>query len=107
MLIRRLKKVMASIALVVLILSSGLMSSSTVLANSPSRAIAVGQGRGWHWGRDRRRGRGVRFSITVGNRGYGPRYGYYNRARPVGYYDRWGYFHQTGYYDRWGYFHRY
>ena len=113
MIYQRLKKVLVSLALVVFILSSGAMSSAAVSA----RTGPAGQDRDWRrdnrrderWERDRarREERQELLRIRELDREHQLRYRNNNQTRTVGYYDRFGFFHQYGYYDRAGFFHRY
>ena len=113
MIYRRVKKVLASLALAVLILSSGLMGNSVALAANGH----MGQDRDDRWDRRRptreeqqrfrREEREELRRIREMDRQHRLRYQTNNRLRSVGYYDQFGNFHQYGYYDRWGFFHRY
>ena len=115
MIYKTLKKVLVSLVLSGFILSSGLMSNSIALASGNG----AGQDREWQRDRQDRRGnrddrerarreeRDDMARIREMDRDRRLRYRYNNRVRTVGYYDRWGNFHQYGYYDRFGFFHRY
>src|SRR5258706_15877672 len=116
MIYQRLKKVLASLALVVFILSSGLMGSAVASA----RTGPAGQDRDWRrqerrddrrdrWERERarREEREELFRVRQFDWQNQLRYRSSNGVRIVGYYDQFGFFHQYGYYDRFGFFHRY
>jgi hypothetical protein len=116
MVYQRLKKVLASFALFIFILSSGVMGSSVALA----RTTPTGQDRDWRqdrrqdrrddrWERERNRReeREELNRIRQFDRNRQLRYRSNNGVRVVGYYDQFGLFHQYGYYDRFGFFHRY
>jgi len=106
------------LAFFVFVLSSCLIVNPFGLKNQVALANSVvtgGQDPNW---RDRRPGRDERdrlrreerdelARIRGMDRDHRLRYRMNNRVRNVGYFDRWGNFHQYGYYDRWGYFHRY
>src|SRR5258708_4824478 len=111
MIFRRVKKVLASVALAGLLLSSGLISNSVALASGH----AGGQDRDWNRQRPNRDERErfrreereeLRRSREM-DRNRRLRYQMNNRVRTVGYFDQFGNFHRYGYYDRWGFFHRY
>ena len=113
MVYRRLKKSLASLGLSALILSSGLMGNSVAIAVTGHLG-----GQTQYWGQDRRPDRWEQqrlrreerlelARIREMDRERRLRYRMNNRIRTVGYFDRFGTFHQYGYYDRWGFFHRY
>lgn len=105
-----LKKSLASLALAIFVVSSGLMGS-IAFASSGSGG---GQDRWWEYRRpsreeareSRREEREERERIRDLDRDRRYRYRLENRSRVMGYYDRAGEFHRVGFYDRWGYFHR-
>ena len=113
MIYQRLKKILASLALSGLILSSGLTSNSVASAKTPNMG---GQDRDWRqdrrperWQQERlrREEREEMARIREMDREHRLRYRMNNQTRMVGYFDQFGNFHQYGYYDRWGFFHRY
>jgi len=113
MIFLRVKKVLASLALVVMFLSSGLIGSSVAGASSVNPS---GQDQDWRWQRRPNREERERFRreerdemrrIRDQDREHRLRYRMNNRVRTVGYFDGFGNYHQYGYYDRWGFFHRY
>jgi len=114
MVLKSLKKGLVPLALSGIILSSGAIGNSTVSAS----VNGVRPQREWQRDRDRRGDRDDRerarreerdemARIRERDRDHQLRYRMNNRVRTVGYYDRWGGFHQYGYYDRFGFFHRY
>ncbi|SRR6266550_8294775 len=113
MIYRRLKKVLASLALSVLILSSGLIANSVAFATTGrtgGQVVVVQQNRRpdrWERERLRREEREEMIQIREKDRDHRLRYQMNNRVRVVGYFDQFGNFQRIGYYDRWGFFHRY
>ncbi len=110
---QRLKKALATLALSVFILSSGLIGNSVAWAVN---GHAGGQGRYWQQDREpdrgdrerlRREERGELRRVREMDREHRLRYRMNNRVRIVGYFDGRSNFHQYGYYDKWGFFHRY
>jgi hypothetical protein len=107
MTIEKLKKAVVSGALAAgFILSCGLVSNSTVVAQDRYHRWndrREQHDRGW----ERRRELEEMGRIRVLDREHRLRYRTNNSTRIVGYYDRYGRFHAYGYYDRFGFFHRY
>ena len=106
----QVRKLLATLALSVLILFSGALGSSTFAAT----AHMGGQDRDWNQRRPdrdeqkqlRRAEREEMARIREQDRDRRLRYRYDNRVRTVGFFDREGNFHRYGYYDRWGFFHK-
>jgi hypothetical protein len=116
MIYKRLKKVMASMAIAAaLVMSAGFIGDSG--GSAPFNSIASAQSRrGWDrddrrgWDRDDRRGwdrDDWKWRVRRLDRNRQIRYRMQNRVRVVGFYDRFGRFHAYGFIDRFGRFHRY
>src|ERR1700681_1400235 len=100
MIYQRVKKAFVSLALVVLILASGVMSNSVALAGG---GHVPGQDRDWREDRRpsreererfRREERGEMARVREMDREHRLRYRMNNRVRTVGYFDGYGNFHQ-------------
>jgi hypothetical protein len=110
MVFRKIKTIFASLALALLLLSSGAIGNSVMASVNAS-------GQDDQWWRYRRPNRDERERfrreqhdefrrIREQDRQRRLRYRMENRIRTVGFFDRNGNYHRVGYYDRWGYFHR-